>query len=107
MSFCLISTTFPNEASAKSMIKLLLEQKLVACAQMMPIQSFYHWEGKLCEEPEYLVIMKTQVEHFEAIKALVVAHHPYKIPQLIQVPIEKGLEAYLTWIAHETAKEES
>ena len=107
MSFCLISTTFPNEASAKSIIKLLLEQKFVACAQMMPIQSFYHWEATLCEEPECLVLMKTKAEHFEAIKALVVAHHPYKIPQLIQVTIEQGLEAYLSWIEQETAQEEN
>ena len=62
--FCFITTTLPNETSAKEVITLLLEQKLVACVQMMPIQSFYHLEGKLCESSEQLVLMKKQSSLF-------------------------------------------
>ena len=49
-SFCMITTTFPNEESAKTVIHLLFEQRLVACIQLLPIQSFYRWDGALCED---------------------------------------------------------
>lgn len=101
-AFCLISTTFPNEQSAREIMMFLLENKLVACVQMMPIQSFYHWEGKLCESSEQLVLMKTQSSLFAKIEEAIVQHHPYTIPQLIQIPIERGLETYLQWIKEAT-----
>ncbi len=101
-SFCLITTTYPDEQSAKSMINFLLEQKLAACVQMTPIQSFYHWEGKLCESSEQLVLIKTQSHLFATIEEVIVKQHPYTTPQLIQLPIEQGLSAYLQWIKDET-----
>ncbi|MBB1094616.1 divalent-cation tolerance protein CutA, partial [Rhodopseudomonas palustris] len=66
-SFGMISTTLPDEASAKTIIHLLLEQKLAACVQMMPVQSFYRWEGKLCESSEQLVLIKTRSNLFPKI----------------------------------------
>ena len=101
-SFCLITTTYPEEQSAKAIIHLLLEQKLAACIQMQVVQSFYHWEGKMCESYEQLLLIKTRVSLFKKIEALILKHHPYTTPQLIQIPIEEGLEAYLNWIIEET-----
>lgn len=101
-SFCILSTTFSNEASAKKMIALLLEERLAACVQMMPIQSFYRWQGSLCDEQEVLVLIKTRQEHYDAIALLITTHHPYDTPQLLQIPIEKGLAQYLAWIEKET-----
>lgn len=101
-TFCLITTTYPDEQSAKAIIPLLLEQKLAACVQMMPVQSFYRWEGKLCESNEQLLLIKTRSSLFKMIEALILKHHPYTTPQLIQIPIEQGFEAYLNWIADET-----
>ena len=100
-SFCILSTTFPNEASAKKVIALLLEERLVACAQMMPIQSFYRWEGKLCDEHEVLVFIKTRTLFFDKIEELLSKHYPYMTPQLLQIPIEKGAKAYLQWMDNE------
>jgi len=100
--FCLITTTLPDEQSAKAIIDLLLEQKLAACIQMQAVQSFYHWEGKVCESCEQLLLIKTRTSLFKTIEALVLKHHPYTVPQLIQIPIEQGLEAYLNWIKEET-----
>ena len=105
-TFCLVNTTFPDEQSAKKMIVLLLEQRLIACAQIIPVQSLYRWEGALCEENECLVVMKTRSDCFGAIQELFLKHHPYHIPQLIQIPIEQGLEAYLAWITDETTSKE-
>jgi periplasmic divalent cation tolerance protein len=100
--FCLITATFPDEQSAKVLIHLLLEQKLAACVQMMPIQSFYRWESKLCESNEQLVLIKTRSDLFTRVEKAILKHHPYTTPQIIQVPIEKGLSAYLQWIKEET-----
>lgn len=100
--FCLITTTYPDEQSAKAIIPLLLEQKLAACIQVQTVQSFYRWEGKLCESNEQLVLIKMRSSLFKKIEALILKHHPYTTPQLIQIPIEQGLEAYLNWIAEET-----
>ncbi|QIR75536.1 divalent-cation tolerance protein CutA [Sulfurospirillum diekertiae] len=101
-SFCLITTTCPDEQNAKSIIHLLLEQKLAACIQMQAVQSFYHWEGKLCESCEQLLLIKTRSSLFQKIEALILKHHPYTTPQIIQLPIEQGLKAYLQWIEEET-----
>jgi len=101
-SFCLITTTYPDEQSAKSIIHLLLEQKLAACIQMQTVQSFYHWEGKLCESREQLLFIKTRTSLFKTIEEVVLKHHPYTTPQLIQLPIEQGLETYLHWIEEQT-----
>lgn len=104
-SFCLITTTFPDSKGAKKVIAHLLESKLAACIQMMPIQSFYRWEGKLCEEQEQLLLFKTKRECYEAIETLLKEYHPYDVPQLIAFPIEKGLSAYLSWIEENTQKD--
>jgi periplasmic divalent cation tolerance protein len=101
-SFCVITTTFADEVSAEKIIALLLEQKIVACAQILPVKSFYRWEGKVCEASERLVVMKTKSSLFGAVEALIKEHHPYEIPQLLQIPIQNGLEAYLHWIDQET-----
>ncbi len=101
-SFCLISTTYPDEASAKAFIHLLLEQKLAACVQMMPVQSFYRWEDKLCESSEQLVLIKTRSDLFAQIEEVILKNHPYTTPQLIQLSIEHGLSAYLAWMKEET-----
>lgn len=100
--FCMITTTFPNEQSAREMITLLLEKKLAACVQLLPIQSFYRWEEKLCESNEYLLLIKTKSSLFEILQEVILKYHPYTTPQLIQIPIERGLETYLHWIEEET-----
>lgn len=103
-SFCIVSTTFPTKESAKAMIDVVLEKNLGACIQLMPIESFYPWNVQVCEESECLMLIKTRTEHYDAIEALIQAHHPYEIPQILQIPIEKGLDAYLAWMEEQTIK---
>ena len=64
-TFCLITTTFPDEQSAKTVIQFLLEQKLAACIQMQTVQSFYTWEGELCESHEQLLLIKQEVHYLK------------------------------------------
>lgn len=104
MSFCILSSTFPDENSTKQIIECLLENRLVACIQMMPITSYYNWDGKLAESKECLLLMKTQSDLYTEIEQIIKENHPYTLPQLIQIPIDKGLPDYLQWIANETIK---
>lgn len=101
-TFCLITTTFPDEQSAKTVIQFLLEQKLAACIQMQTVQSFYMWEGEQCKSHEQLLLIKTRSALFKKIEEIILKHHLYTTPQLIQIPIEEGHKAYLNWIEEET-----
>lgn len=96
-------TTAPDEASAQQLAKCLLEEKLAACVNIIPsIQSHYWWQGKIESANEWLLIVKTLSSHQEAIKEVLVRHHPYDVPELLFLPIADGLEKYLQWIKAET-----
>lgn len=92
-------TTCPDVSVAKNLASLLLEKKLVACVNIVPhILSLYEWQGKMAEDNEVLMIIKTRQDRYTAIEQVFTAHHPYEVPELIVLPIETGLSAYLQWI---------
>jgi len=81
----------------------LVEEKLVACVNMIPrIRSVYWWKGEVCNEEEILMIMKTRSDLFPALRDRVRALHSYEVPEIIAFPIEQGLPEYLSWIAEST-----
>lgn len=93
-------TTTAKEEDASRIAKTLVEKRLVACANVISgVRSFYHWQGELCDESEWLVTMKTTADQVEAIKQALPAIHPYDEPELIFLPIEDGSESYLKWVA--------
>lgn len=85
-----------------------LGQKLVgdgvaACVNVVPgLRSIYRWKGEVCDDPEVLLIIKTQRERMAALAERVEALHPYDTPELIALPVHAGLEAYLGWVRDET-----
>lgn len=88
---------------AKKLARLVLEQRLAACANIFsPIQSLYWWEGKLEEAQETVLLLKAPYTYYEAIEKLIKAHHSYQVPAILQVPIVQGLSDYLRWLASET-----
>ncbi len=92
-------TTTANEADAARVAQKLVERRLVACANVIPgLRSFYHWQGKLCDEKECLVTMKTTADKVDALKHILPALHPYSEPELIFLPIDDGSESYLKWV---------
>lgn len=101
-TYCVIMTTVANKADACKLTSALLELQLAACVQHMPIESYYTFEVRECAETEILLLIKTRRELYDAIEALIVAKHPYKVPELVMLPIEKGLAAYLSWIDQST-----
>ena len=94
--------TCPNSETAQSLARQLLERRLVACVNLVPqIASMYWWEGKIQEDSEVLLIAKTVAERIEELKRVVPELHPYDVPELVVLPVEDGLPAYLNWVKTE------
>ena len=102
--FYFAMTTTGSEADSARVAQELVERRLVACANVIPgLRSFYHWKGKLCDEKECLITMKTTSDQVEALKKTLPEIHPYDEPELIFLPIEAGSETYLQWVEESTS----
>jgi len=99
---CVICSTAPPARSAE-LAQGLLGKKLVACVNIMPVRSLYHWKGEACDEEEHLLIIKTRRELAEAVIGAIKAEHPYEAPEIIVLPVESGYPPYLDWVREETA----
>jgi periplasmic divalent cation tolerance protein len=92
-----------SEQEALTIARTLVEARLAACANLFPkIRSIYRWEGKICDEPECYLIIKTRQNLFQELKERITALHSYDVPEIIALPILEGLESYLKWIGNET-----
>ncbi len=90
--------TAPDEEAAARIARALLEEGLIACANLVPgVRSLYLWEGALNDEREVLVVMKSAAD-FEALRARVVTLHPYKVPELLKLNVSAGHAPYLDWV---------
>lgn len=99
----LVFTTLPNADKATEIARVLVEEKLAACANILPaVRSIYRWEGKLMDENEVLVLLKTRADTVERLKARILELHPYEVPEVLAVPVESGYPAYLDWIGAQT-----
>ncbi|MBT9099439.1 divalent-cation tolerance protein CutA [Methylovulum psychrotolerans] len=95
----LILCTCPDKATAKKLAHLLVSKKLAACVNIIPgITSVYSWEEQIESVTEQLLLIKTSTGHYAAIETLLFKYHPYELPEIIAVPIERGLPEYLDWI---------
>lgn len=96
----LAMTTFPSLEVAESIVGVLLERKIIACANLLPeVSSMYFWEGKICQDNEVLVLMKTTSLKFLELKSVIEKNHPYDVPEVIALDITQGSEDYLSWLA--------
>lgn len=98
--------TTPNSEVAKALARSLLEKKLIACANLVPkVTSMYTWKGKIEEDEEVLMILKSKMELIENVVEHVKANHPYEVPEVIATKIEGGNPSYLDWITENTGPE--
>ena len=87
----------PTEAEAKKIAHHLLEKKLIACANMFPVSSMYRWKGKIADEKEVVLLLKTEKKLAKKVEAEVKKMHPYTIPCIIQMSVKVNKE-YEWWV---------
>jgi periplasmic divalent cation tolerance protein len=89
----------PDAASAQTIAEALVGERLAACVNRLPgIHSIYRWQGAVTTDNEELLLIKTTTIRFEALRARLLELHPYELPELIAVPVERGHAAYLDWV---------
>ncbi|MCX5720191.1 MAG: divalent-cation tolerance protein CutA [Nitrospirae bacterium] len=95
--------TASNENEAVIIAKALVENKLAGCVNIIKnIRSIYSWQGKIEDEPEVLMIAKTQKHLFDSLMKKVKELHSYTVPEIIALPIVEGSEEYLKWLREVT-----
>ena len=103
MSTLLVLTNLPDRAAAERLADMLVAKNLAACVNLLaPCRSVYRWKGALQHDEEHPLLIKTTAERYGALEEALRAAHPYELPEIIAVPIERGLPAYLAWVAAET-----
>ena len=98
-----ILSTVPQEKS-EAMARELLDKRLVACINTLPVRSFYHWNGEFCDDQEQLLILKTTQKKAEKVIAAIKEMHPYEVPEIIALPVIAGHAPYLAWVHEETKR---
>jgi periplasmic divalent cation tolerance protein len=96
--YSMIITTCADKEAAKAIAKVLLEKRLAACVQMLPVESMYVWQGKIYDDNETILFIKSKAVLFDKIAAVIKENHNYEVPEIIQVPITVGIPEYLKWI---------
>jgi len=95
-----VLVTAPKITVARKLTKLVLEERLAACVNIVRgVESHYWWEGKVCRDAEVLLVMKTAKARLKALEEQVLAAHPYDTPEFVVLPIESGSKRYLDWIS--------
>jgi periplasmic divalent cation tolerance protein len=97
-----VLVTTSSEAEAEKLATALVTGKLAACVSLLPLRSIYTWQGELCTEQEWQLIIKTDLSKFEQLAAKVQELHSYDVPEIIALPIIAGSQAYLDWMEKNT-----
>jgi periplasmic divalent cation tolerance protein len=99
----LVLTTCPGSDTARQIAQDLVANNLAACVNNISgVQSCFRWDDKINFAEEHLLLVKTTMDRYPAMEKKILSLHPYELPEIIAVPIEAGLDAYLNWITHNT-----
>jgi periplasmic divalent cation tolerance protein len=102
----LVLCNCPDEEVANRIALAVLESGLAACVNILPrVQSLYRWQGKIESATEIPLFIKSTAANYPALEAAIQKLHPYDIPEIIALPVERGLPAYLNWVAAETVQQ--
>jgi periplasmic divalent cation tolerance protein len=100
----LVISNLPDRERAESLARVVIEQRLAACVNVLaPCTSVYRWRGAVETAAEVPILIKTTRERYAALEAAIRANHPYELPEIIAVPVNAGLPAYLAWVADESS----
>ena len=99
MQSIILYCTCPDTETAEKLSHALVDQQFAACVNIFnPVTSVYRWQGKVEQDSECLLMIKSTNDHYNNIEKVVMDLHPYELPELIAVPVSQGLPAYLDWI---------
>ena len=99
-SALVVFTSLPNPVQAKKLSRQILRRKYAACINLIKeVESFFWWKGKIERANECLLLIKTRRSRFEHLRTFIEKNHPYSVPEIIALPIQKGNRAYLKWLA--------
>ncbi len=98
----LIFTTLDSIRDAKSLSKLLINEKLCACVHMEQIKSVFEWEGKLSEESEIRLTIKSISDNYDTIEAIILENHPYELPEILSIPTHNCYRPFAEWVADQS-----
>ena len=97
--YIIVFVTAANKQQAEKFSKDLLKEKLIACANIVdPVSSHFHWDGKVEQAEEVLVIMKSRLDLFEKLSETLTKMHSYEVPEILAIPIIAGSKLYLDWL---------
>ena len=96
---CQVTTTLPDQAAAERLGRVLVEERLAACAQVVgPVWSTYHWQGAVERATEWYCHLKTTAARLPQLQSRIRELHPYDVPEIIALPVLDGDADYLRWI---------
>ena len=98
-----VMTTLSSSDEAVRLVRALLERRLIACGTVLPGgRSLYRWQGKISDEQEVVILLKTRSARLETLQLAFDELHPYKVPELLALTVTAGNAKYLEWINAET-----
>jgi periplasmic divalent cation tolerance protein len=101
--YSIVITTTTTNKLAEKIAEALVKKKLAACVQLLPIQSLYTWKKKAKKEKEITPLIKSRSDKFKEIEKLIKKLHPYEVPEIIEIKIDRGSKDYLGWISKVTS----
>ena len=105
--FIVVLTTLGSAEDAHTLVRALVDRRLIACGTIVPgARSIYRWDGKIADEQEVVVLLKTRRERWKDLQDAVRTLHPYKVPELLALAVSDGIPEYLDWVASETIQRE-
>ncbi len=98
-----VLVTCGSEEEAAKIANSLVEERLAACVNIIsPVRSIYRWEGKIWDEREWMLMIKTQKKRFEDLEKKVKSLHSYSVPEIVALPVVEGSASYLKWLEENT-----
>ena len=99
-----VFSTMGSKKEAQNLARILVKDKLAACVQIVSgVESFYFWQNKLCQDKEFLLIIKSRRILFSKLVKAIKKHHSYEIPQILALPIVGATSSYFQWMKNSLA----
>lgn len=98
-TYGVVLVTAGSEPEARAIARALVQDRLVACANLYPIESIYTWQGEIHQDQEWQIVLKTDLAIFPRLEARIRELHSYDVPEIIALPIHQSSQPYLEWIS--------